>query len=351
VNICLFLPNWLGDVVMATPAIRAIRRWVGSEGRIIGIMRPNLAGVLDGTNWLDETWCYDPRCDDPRWRTANLVRRLSIESWDAAILFPNSWRYSLLAWLTGIPKRIGYGRYHRGRLLTHSLPWNYSRREGWTVPMVQYYLRLAEALGCPPESPKLELQTTPEGESLASRVWADLGLSENARVVAMHVGSGGASAKLWPGEYFGELARWIVDRTDSAVLLVCGPGERKTVRRMVRDLRHPRIVSLADQPLHISLLKSCLRRCALCISNDSGPRHVAAALGVPVVTLLGPTPESLIANPSVRSMELRISMPCAPCLRKTCAPGHHRCMREMLPDWVFQQISPFFASEKSRQAA
>jgi len=351
VNICLFLPNWLGDVVMATPAIRAIRRWTGPQARIVGILRPNLSGVLDGTDWLDETWCYHPRGDDPRWKTTNLVRSLAAEKWDAAVLFPNSWRSALIAWLARIPVRIGYGRYHRNKFLTHSLAWEYSREDGWKVPMVEHYLRLAETLGCPPESPRLELRTTPQGESLATRVWDDLRLPTDGRTVAMHVGSAGASAKVWPSEYFEELARLIVRNTDHAVLLLCGPGERKVVRKIVRNARDPRIVSLADQPLHISLLKSCMKRCGLCVSNDSGPRHVAAALGVPVVTLLGPTPEELIANPCIEGLNLRLPMPCAPCLQRTCEPGHHRCMRDMTPEWVFERLTPFLLGHAPARAA
>lgn len=350
-NICLFLPNWLGDMVMATPAIRAIRRWAGPQARIVGVLRPNLTGVLDGTDWLDETWCYHPRGDDPRWKTPNLVRRLAAEKWDAAVLFPNSWRSALIAWQARIPVRIGYGRHHRGRFLTHALDWKYSREEGWKVPMVQYYLRLAETLGCPPESPRLELQTTPQGEILAARVWQDLGLPKDGRVVAMHVGSAGASVKVWPTEYFEELARLIVSRTDHSVMLLCGPGERKIVRGICRSVRDPRVVSLADQPLHISLLKSCIRRCGVCVSTDSGPRHVAAALGVPVITLLGPTPEELIANPFVRGMNLRVPLPCAPCLRRTCRPGHHRCMRDMTPAWVWEQLAPLLVKEVAARVA
>ncbi|GAB4141326.1 lipopolysaccharide heptosyltransferase II [Thermopirellula anaerolimosa] len=350
-NICLFLPNWLGDVVMATPAIRAIRRRVGPQARIVGILRPNLSGALDGTGWLDETWCYHPGSDDPRWKTSSLVRRLKAEKWDAAVLFPNSWRSALVAWLARIPVRIGYGRHHRGKFLTHALAWEYSREQGWRVPMVQYYLRLAETLGCPAESPRLELRTTPDGESLADRVWEDLGLPGDGRVVAMHVGSAGASVKVWPAEYFEELARLIVRNTNHSVLLLCGPSERKIVRGMVRRIQDGRVVSLADQPLHISLLKSCIRRCGLCVSTDSGPRHVAAALGRPVVTLLGPTPEELIANPCVPGLNLRVPLSCAPCLRRTCKLGHHRCMRDMTPAWVFEQLAPFFLEHVSARAA
>ena len=117
----IFLPNWLGDLVMATPALRAIRQRFGDDARIVGILRPKLAELLAGTNWLDEQWCFDPRGTDPQMRRWALVQRMRRERFDVVLLLTNSLDTALLAWLGGAKQRIGYARNGRGPLLTGKL--------------------------------------------------------------------------------------------------------------------------------------------------------------------------------------------------------------------------------------
>ena len=114
-KLAIFLPNWLGDLVMATPALRAMRRHFGPHAQIVGILRPNLAGLLAGTNWLDEQWLFDPHGQDRRWRRWALVRRMRRERFDMALLLTNSLHTALLAWLGGARQRVGYVRYGAGR--------------------------------------------------------------------------------------------------------------------------------------------------------------------------------------------------------------------------------------------
>ena len=154
-NIAVFLPNWLGDLVMATPTLRALRRHFGDQARIIGIMRPYLADVLAGTSWLDEQWFYHPKSKDPRQRHWGVIRRMHRIRLDMALLLPNSLRTAVLARLGGARERIGYSRYGRGPLLTRKLDSPRVHGQIADSPMVDYYLRLAEAVGCPPESRRL----------------------------------------------------------------------------------------------------------------------------------------------------------------------------------------------------
>lgn len=124
-KIAVFLPNWLGDVAMATPALRAMRRHFGPDARMVGILRPYLADVLAGTSWLDEQWFFDPRSNDRLRRAAAIARRMRAEKFDMAVLMTNSFRTAWLAWRSGAEQRIGYVRYGRGPLLTGKL---YPRR-------------------------------------------------------------------------------------------------------------------------------------------------------------------------------------------------------------------------------
>ena len=120
------------------------------------------------------------------------------------------------------------------------------------------------------------------------------------------------------------------------VLVLCGPDEREPAREIVQLAGHPRVVSLADQPLGIGLTKACVRRSALLITTDSGPRHFAAAFDTPVITLFGPTHIAWTRTYHPQAWHVFHPVPCGPCQRPVCPEGHHRCMRELSPESVFR---------------
>ncbi len=338
-NIGLFLPNWLGDMVMATPALRAIRHHFDASVRLVGILRPNLAELLAGTNWLDEQWPFDPRGKDQRIGQRSLVRRMRHRRLDLVLLFPNSLRTAILAWRGGARERIGYVSDWRGPLLTGKV---YPRRKNGrvaAVPLVDYYLALAEAAGCQPESRRLELVCTKAEEEVAESIWRKLGLRTDGQVVALNCSGAYGEAKLWPEKHFGELARRVADQTGHDVLVICGPGERGIARRIARRAGHPRVFSLADQPLGMATSKACIRRSRLIVSTDSGPRHVAAAFGKPVITLFGPTMPIWVANPTVRSVDLQLDLDCIGCGQPVCPRRHHKCMQELRVDTVYAEVA------------
>jgi hypothetical protein len=134
-----------------------------------------------------------------------------------------------------------------------------------------------------------ELYTTEADEVAADGAWSALGLVGDAPVVCLNTGGAFGPAKNWPVEHFASLAHRLADEGGFAVLVVCGPSERDAARAIAARAAHPGVVSLADQPLSIGLTKACIRRSALLITTDSGPRHFAAAFRVPVLTLFGPT--------------------------------------------------------------
>lgn len=350
-NIAIFLPNWLGDLVMATPTLRAIRRQFATKAHLIGIIRPHLVDLLAGTNWLDETWPFSPRANNKHWGHWPLIRRMRSRRIDLAVLLPNSLRTAVLARVGGARQRIGYSRYGRGPLLTH--PIESPRLNGLLAesPMVDYYLKLAEALGCPPESRRLELATLEEDERSADRVWQSLGLRPDGRVVAFNCGSATSPARLWPAEHFGALAHWIAQRLDHDVLVLCGPKEAQPAREIVRLAAHPRVFCMADQPLDLGTAKACIRRSRLMVSTDSGPRHIAAAFGKPVVTLYGPTPPTWSENPTVVAIDLRLDLECIACQNRVCPLRHHRCMQDLTPEMAYAAVAKLLGMHEAACAA
>jgi len=351
-KVAIFLPNWLGDAVMATPTLRALREHFGPQGRLIGILRPNLADLLSGTDWLDEQWYFQPGAGQREFRSWSLLGRMRREKFDLAVLMPNSLRPALIAWLAGVKQRIGYVRNGRGPLLTGRLCFPDGNCRRLAMPMVEYYQRLAELAGCRPQSPRLELATIKAEECAADAVWQRLGLRGDGRVVLLNPGGAYGPAKLWPLEYFGELARRVAGRLDHDVLVVCGPTERELARDVVRRAGHPRVFSLAEQPINLGMSKACIRRGRVMVSNDSGPRHVAAAFHKPVITLFGPFLPIWCENPTVRGVHLvRDDLDCIGCRKRTCPLGHHRCMRQITVDMVYRAIVQVLDREKAAQAA
>jgi heptosyltransferase-2 len=351
VKIAIFLPNWLGDLVMATPVLRAMRRRFAPPVRLIGVMRPHLAELLPGTPWLDEQWYFDARAGAPQWGRRALLKQMRRQLLDMALLLTNSLHTAIMVWLGGAKQRIGYVRNGRGPLLTSKL---YPPRIGRQIapaPMVQTYLALAEAVGCEPESPRLELATTAADEQAGNAVWRTLGLRSDGRVVALNCSGAYGAAKLWPVEHFAALAQRIVDRLDHDVLVICGPQQCQIARDIVRLAARERVFSLADQPVGLSLSKACLSRSRLTVSTDSGPRHIAAALGKPVITLLGPTLPIWIENPTVQAVNLQLELDCIGCARRVCPLGHHRCMRELPVAMVYAEVEKVLQQKESSLAA
>jgi len=324
---------------MATPTLRAVRRHFGPSARIVGILRPQLTELLDGSDWLDEQFLFDPKSAQPEHGRLALIGRMRRQRFDIALLLTNSLHTAALAWLGGARQRVGYARDGRSFLLTKPVPAVRDGRRFQPVPMVENYLSLARAIDCPGKSPQLELHVTAVETRQAERVWRDLGLRTDGRVVAINSSGAYGTAKLWPAEHCAALARQIVDQLDHDVLVLCGPGERDAARRIAARAGSPRVFSLAAQAVSLGLTKGCLARCSLVVSTDSGPRHIAAALGKPVVTLLGPTLPDWIENPSVCGPMLRIELPCLGCGKRTCPQGHHRCMRDLTPERVLREVA------------
>jgi heptosyltransferase II len=349
-KIAIFLPNWLGDLVMATPALRAIRCHFGPSARIVGILRTNLAETLDGTDWLDEQWYFDPHAPSFQRGRLALVTRMRRERFDVAVLLTNSLHTALLAWLGGARKRVGYARDARGWLLTDKLDPPRNGRRLLPQPMVETYLAVAEAVGCPPESLQLELVVTATERRLGQRIWTDLGLRGDGRTIALNSSGAYGAAKLWPVEHCGTLARQMVRYLDSDVLVLCGPADRPVARDIVGYAASARVFTLPDHVVGLAATKACLARSRLLVSTDSGPRHVAAALGTPVITLMGPTLPVWIDNPTVRGNFVGLDLECRGCGRRVCPLRHHRCMRDLSPESVLAEVARLLEQRETRAA-
>ncbi len=337
-NLAVFLPNWIGDAVMATPALRALRERY-REGKILGVVKPYVAGLLDGGDWFDELILADK---GPRGQGVLAVaRQLRRRAIDLAVLMPNTLRSALMAWLGRCRRRIGYARYGRSPLLTDVLqPIRDEHGRLRPSPIIDAYNLLAVCAGCPPPTRKMELFTTAADEAAASWVWEHARLVHYPEIVCLNPGAAFGSAKHWPAEYFAALARDLATQRGSGVLVLCGPGERDLARQIVTEACHSAVSTIADAqaaggpPLSLGLTKACVRRADLLVTTDSGPRHFAAAFDRPVVTLFGPTHIAWTETYFPRALHLQRQVECGPCQRRVC-PLDHRCMKRLSPAEVF----------------
>lgn len=347
-KLAVFMPNWIGDAVMATPALRAVRRQF-PRAHIVGVLKPYVAGVLEGGDLVDEMlFSGDGTWGQGVFATAWKLRKRGI---DLAILFPNSFRTALVARLGGCRRRIGYARYGRSFLLTDALePVRGEHGRPTPSPVLDAYNLLAERAGCEQPGTRMELCTTPADEDAAERVWQKTGLRQCREVICFNSGAAFGAAKYWPLEHFAELARALLQQRDRGILVLCGPSEREQCRELVTAVNDPRMHGLADEPLSIGLTKACVKRCDLLVTTDSGPRHFAAAFGRPVVTLFGPTHIEWTETYFPRAIHLQKKLDCGPCQQRVCPLRHHRCMKELLPDEVLIAVERLLRQERKVSA-
>jgi len=187
-KIAVFLPNWVGDVVMATPALRALRQHFASA-HIVGVVKPYVADILEGAPYLDSQ-IYLDACGPWAHRWFAAAAQLRAERVDLAVLLPNSFHAALVAWLGRCRRRIGYNRYHRGLLLTDKLEplWDEQGRP-LPSPIIRAYSVLAEAAGCPTPSHRMELFTVLRDEAAADAIWRQTNLSACREVVCLNPGA------------------------------------------------------------------------------------------------------------------------------------------------------------------
>jgi heptosyltransferase-2 len=344
-HIAVMLPRWVGDFVMSTPMLRALREHYGSRARITGMMKPMFAELLEGTNWLDDIVFYDRRSRDPDRRFAAVARRLRADRADIALLVPNSLSSAALVYAGGARRRVGFARHWRRFLLTDPLRPPRDGRRIRPVSTAEHAMDLACHIGVPRQPLTLELATTAADEALADAVLARLfpegGAAPAAGPLVVFNDNGAyGPAKAWGAAKFAELGRWIVDRLPGARVVVhCGPGDRDEAREIVRRADRAAVKSLADEEkLPFGLAKALLRRAAALVTTDSGPRHIAAAFRTPTILLIGSMDPRLSRSVEPNLAEMRLDLPCSPCGKRTCPLGHQDCMRLLSVDDVGQAL-------------
>ncbi|MDM8551362.1 lipopolysaccharide heptosyltransferase II [Desulfobacterales bacterium HSG2] len=327
--------NWIGDAVMTIPAVRAVRKnFPGAEISILA--KPWVAPVFENSSHTDHLLIYEAAGRHKGFAGKfRLARDLKSHHFDAAILFQNAFEAAFIAFLAGIPNRIGYDTDGRSLLLSHNIRCTPELRE---VHQVEYYLGILEGAGLRTDGQKLHLEVSPEDRHRAGEILRRYGISQKeSPVVGINPGATFGTAKRWFPERYAALCRRLQKSVPADILVFGGPGEEALGHRICEDIGN-RCVNLCGKTTLREAI-ALIKKCRLFITNDSGLMHVAAALDVPQIAIFGSTDHITTAPASPESHIVRVPTPCSPCLKPDCPEGHHSCMKEITVDMVYSVIS------------
>jgi heptosyltransferase-2 len=335
-TIVVLTPNWLGDAVMALPAVGALRRH-HEAARLIAAARPSTAALFRMVPGVDGVITLGAGS----WRAD--AEALAGARADAALLLPNSFRSAWTVRRAGIPERWGFAADFRSPLLTKAV----GRPRG-RMHQSDYYLALVSALGMTHTGEPLRIVVPDEARRRAAELLARHGVGGDATVVGMAPGAAYGRAKQWPPERFGRLARLLHERRGIVSVLV---GARADRAAGVEIVSGPDVVDLIGQT-DLMVLAGVMARSRAFVSNDSGAMHMAAAVGLPVTAMFGATDERATAplgpaSASVPAHEiLTCDVWCRPCMLREC-PIDHRCMKGIEPGRVCEAVERQLADRPS----
>jgi len=341
----------MGDAVLCTPALRAIRQHFKSCQIAFfakSVVREVLSPSSFNNFWLEQQ-------DNNPFRIAKM---LGAHKFTHAILFKNSFASGLAAFLARIPSRIGYAREGRSLLLTDKLypPKLHPRRfacplvsrktrQGASqkrssggkfkpLSMIDYYLAIASWLGADTTDRKLELFIEPQEEQRLRAKLPEV-FNCDGPIVAIVPGGAFGPSKCWFSERFAQTADWLTTNYNATVVVsVSSALAEKQIANEICDSSKHKLVNLAERPISLGELKSLFSIADLVISNDTGPRHIAIALRRKVISLFGPNDPTWTDTSYENEIQLIGDVPCAPCRRPVCKESEHLCMQAITAESV-----------------
>ncbi len=330
-NIIIRSPNWVGDVVMATPAFRCIRgNFPGAKITIA--LKSYVQKLIEGSPWFDDVLLLDSTSQSRGVQFFSLIKQIRSGGYDLGFLFPNSFSSALVFWLGGVKRRVGYKRDARSWLLTDGVDQLYENGRFRPTYMGDYYLRLCTEMGCEIRSKELELFINKESRRRVDEIFKDCKLNNGLPLILLNPGAAYGSSKCWTAEGFARTADLINQQLACNIAIVCAPHEIQLASDIERAAKS-RLINLANQIVSLDILKALIKRCALLITVDSGPRHIAVAFKRPVVTLMGPNDPRYTESPSEIGQVIRADVDCLACQLKVC-PIDHRCMTRLNSEQV-----------------
>ncbi len=342
-RILIRCPNWIGDVMLSIPSISLVREAFPSA-HISILIKSNLSPLLEGNPDIHEIISFNPE-------TMSVIEKLKFyrglkeKNFDLAILLTNSFESALFIYLAGIKERIGYNKDMRGIFLTEKIPM--PSRKSPRMHQADFYLTLIKSISVVSGQWSVVSNNKvyfyiPEGiQNDVDKFWDEKGLSKKSPVIGMNIGASYGPAKRWLPERFAELADRIYSELKGEVILFGGSGDFNIEAEIKVRMKNKALSMVGKTTL--KSLAAMIKRCHLFITNDSGPMHIAAAVGTPIVAIFGSTDPSETSPLCDKYKIVSKPVDCSPCWKREC-PTDHRCMELIKVSDVMDAVKEMFSS-------
>lgn len=330
-TILVRMPNWLGDLVMATPILTDLRnQWPQAE--ITVICQGALGAVIQEDPHIDQFITFKgSSASQGNLTAANYASFLQKEKYDLGILLTNSFSSAWYFWKGKVKQRVGFRGNWRRFLLTHAVPFPENRD---TQHLVNTYKNLLAPLGIPHSTTKPQLYLTENELEQAAQLLKQLGITSQDFIIGVNPGAAYGSAKCWLPERFKELTHQLLKHPTVKILYFGDKNGQLLVDQICCNMPE-RVINLAAKT-QLRQLIALIQKCHLFLTNDSGPMHVASALDVPLVALFGSTSDQT-TGPYHNGLVIHKHVACSPCYKRQC-PIDFRCMKQITVDEVYQSL-------------
>lgn len=329
-NILVRMPNWIGDLIMATPLLTDLRK-AFPRASITAMCKAPLCKLLEEDEAIDELFCFTkPSNDFARRQERDIIAKLQAGKYDAGILTTNSFSSAWWFWQGRVGRRIGYSAHFRRLLLNDPLPFPKDKEH-----LVHSFKRLLQPLGIPFSETMPRLFVTDKEVEKSKQLLYQRGYVLGKRLIGINPGAAYGSAKCWPPERFRALAMRLLLESDAYIVFFGDAATAGLVKEIVQGLPE-KVIDLAGVT-SLRELSCIIKDCTVLVTNDSGPMHIGAAFGTPLVALFGST-DPAVTGPYGRSGSVLCKqVECSPCFKRVC-PIDFRCMKQIEVDEVVEQV-------------
>ncbi len=329
-NILVRMPNWIGDFVMGTPLLTDLRN-AFPKASITAMCKSPLSDLLKEDESIDEIFRFTkPSNDFSRREERDIIAKIQMGKYDTGILLTNSFSSAWWFWQGKVKRRIGYSAHFRRWFLTDPLPLPKKKEH-----LVDTYKRILAPLGVPHSKTAPRLFLKPEEIEEAKELLFQRGYEKGAKLIGINPGAAYGSAKCWPPERFRALAMRLLLET-GAYLVFFGDASTAALVKEISQGLPEKVIDLAGVT-SLRELVCIIKECNVLLTNDSGPMHIAAALGVPLVALFGSTDDQVTGPYGKGAHIINKRVECSPCFKRVC-PIDFRCMKQISVDEVVEKV-------------
>lgn len=330
-NILVRMPNWIGDLVMATPVLTDLRK-AFPKAKITAMCRTPLCDLLKSDESIDELFCFTKPSNDfvRRQDLRDIIAKIAAGKYDVGVLMTNSFSSAWWFWQGKVARRIGYSAHFRRLLLTDPLQFPKEKEHE-----VITYKRILTPLGVPISQTAPRLFASEKEVEESKELLYQRGYVKGKKLIGINPGAAYGSAKCWPPERFRALAMRLLLETDAYVVFFGDATTANMVKEISRGLPE-RAIDLAGVT-SLRELACIIKDLDILVTNDSGPMHIGSAFGVPLVALFGSTDDELTGPYGQKESVINKRVKCSPCFKRVC-PIDFPCMKQIGVDEVVERV-------------